>query len=186
MKGKQFIASALTVSLLSTGLISTKAAAEEVGKNVQVPETVSLVYTTNFSQNILEKNSNHNVSFLNNFSSQSISPSDLEKIDGIAAYFNLTPEEKQVFLDAAANKDDSSFETRGKLSWAAKAITKLWDELPGPVKERLGRQAALYTIAQYVEHYTGALEDAVYGGVLKVVGNETAAWWITQSLMLLL
>ena len=54
------------------------------------------------------------------------------------------------------------------------------------MKERLGRQAALYTIAQYVEHYTGALEDAVYGGVLKVVGNETAAWWITQSLMLLL
>ncbi|MEH6888424.1 hypothetical protein V7024_01410 [Bacillus sp. JJ864] len=181
MKGTKFIASALTVSLLSTGLISTKAAAEEVSNNVQAKSAP--VQTVNFAQDILLKNSNLNTT---NPSAQSISPSDLKTIEGITEYFNLTPEEKQVFLDAAANKDDSSFETRGKLSWAAKAITKLWDELPGPVKERLGRQSALYTIAQVVEHYTGALEDAVYAGVLKVVGNETAAWWITQSLMLLL
>ncbi|MEK4768969.1 hypothetical protein MHH42_32320 [Bacillus sp. FSL L8-0099] len=174
MKKNKLIVSALTVSLLSTGLISTNAFAAEENTNNTIHSNPVPVHNVNMNLNqnlLLEK---------------SINPTDLKNIEGITQYFNLTAEEKQVFLDAAANKDDSSFETRGKLSWAAKAITKLWDELPGPVKDRLGRQAALYTIAQYVEHYTGALEDAVYGGVLKVVGNETAAWWITQSLMLLL
>lgn len=172
MKKNKLIVSALTVSLLSTGLISTNAFAAEENTNNTIHSNQVPVHNVNFNQNpLLQK---------------SINPTDLKDIEGITQYFNLTPEEKQVFLDAAANKDDSSFETRGKLSWAAKAIVKLWDELPGPVKERLGRQAALYTIAQYVEHFTGALEDAVYGGVLKVVGNDTAAWWITKAIMLLL
>lgn len=184
MKSKKIIVSALTVSLLSTSLISTKAAAEEVNNNTQ-PKPVT-VHTVNFAQDILVKNSNPNTIMQNNLLAQSISPSDLKDIEGIAEYFNLTPEEKQVFLDAAANKDDSSFETRGKLSWAAKAIKKLWNELPGPVKDRLGRQSALITIANRVEHYTGALEDAIYAGVLDVVGNSTAAWWITKSITLLL
>ncbi|MEI3894652.1 MULTISPECIES: hypothetical protein [unclassified Bacillus (in: firmicutes)] len=175
MKGKKIIASALTVSLLSTGFISTKAAAEEVGNNV--PKHTAPVQTVNF---------NLKTTMENNLLVQSISPSDLKDIEGISEYFNLTPEEKQVFLDAAANKDDSGFETRGKLSWAAKAIKKLWNELPGPVKDRLGRQSALITIANRVEHYTGALEDAIYAGVLDVVGNPTAAWWITKSITLLL
>ncbi|UOK49431.1 hypothetical protein KU891_28280 (plasmid) [Bacillus tropicus] len=177
MKSKKIIASALTVSLLSTGFISTKAAAEEVDNNVPKHTAQAPVQTVNF---------NLKTTMENNLLVQSISPSDLKDIEGISEYFNLTPEEKQVFLDAAANKDDSGFETRGKLSWAAKAIKKLWNELPGPVKDRLGRQSALITIANRVEHYTGALEDAIYAGVLDVVGNPTAAWWITKSITLLL
>ncbi|PEF65627.1 hypothetical protein [Bacillus cereus] len=177
MKGKKIIASALTISLLSTGFMSTKAAAEEVGNNVPKHTAQAPVQTVNF---------NLKTTMENNLLAQSISPSDLKDIEGISEYFNLTPEEKQVFLDAAANKDDSGFETRGKLSWAAKAIKKLWNELPGPVKDRLGRQSALITIANRVEHYTGALEDAIYAGVLDVVGNPTAAWWITKSITLLL
>ncbi|QDQ03787.1 hypothetical protein [Bacillus sp. BD59S] len=177
MKSKKIIASALTVSLLSTGFISTKAAAEEVGNNVPKHTAQAPVQTVNF---------NLKTTMENNLLVQSISPSDLKDIEGISEYFNLTPEEKQVFLDAVANKDDSGFETRGKLSWAAKAIKKLWNELPGPVKDRLGRQSALITIANRVEHYTGALEDAIYAGVLDVVGNPTAAWWITKSITLLL
>ncbi|MEK4503932.1 hypothetical protein [Bacillus sp. FSL R12-0069] len=77
-------------------------------------------------------------------------------------------------------------QVQGKLKWAAQAIRQLWKELPGPVKERLGRVGALYTIAGVVEHYTGALEDAIYAGVLKEVKNETAAWWITKTLTLLI
>jgi hypothetical protein len=177
MKGKKIIVSALTISLLSTGFISTKAAAEEVGNNVPKHTAQAPVQTVNF---------NLKTTMENNLLAQFISPSDLKDIEGISEYFNLTPEEKQVFLDAAANKDDSGFETRGKLSWAAKAIKKLWNELPCPVKDRLGRQSALITIANRVEHYTGALEDAIYAGVLDVVGNSTAAWWITKSITLLL
>ncbi|MBR9654990.1 hypothetical protein [Bacillus cereus] len=177
MKGKKIIAGALTVSLLSTGFMSTKAAVEEVGNNVATHTAQAPVQALNF---------NLKTTMENNLLIQSISPSDLKDIEGISEYFNLTPEEKQVFLDAAANKDDSGFETRGKLSWAAKAIKKLWNELPGPVKDRLGRQSALITIANRVEHYTGALEDAIYAGVLDVVGNPTAAWWITKSITLLL
>ncbi|MEK4501845.1 hypothetical protein [Bacillus sp. FSL R12-0069] len=159
MKTKKMIISALSISLLSTGLFTTGASAE--------------------TSNPLP---NQNIHIMN----PSINPTVQKDIEGISKYFDLDEAQTQKLITAAINKDDTAFETRGKLSWAAKAIKQLWKELPPQVKERLGNQGALIVIANRVEHFTGAIEDAVYSGVLDVVGNSTTAWWITKALMLLL
>lgn len=74
--------------------------------------------------------------------------------------------------------------TRGKLSWAVKAIRQVWDKLPKKIKTTIGGYAGLEGILSVVEHYTGALEDAIYEGAKNIGLNDTAAWWVSKTIML--
>ncbi|PFZ07903.1 hypothetical protein COL60_17890 [Bacillus pseudomycoides] len=164
MKMKKAIIGTLSVSLLSTGLLATT--------NAHAAENTSAPVKTNISTQLPVSN---------------VSQSLQNDVNGISNYFGLTPQESQQLLEAAkANNSDSSFETRGKLSWAVKALRAAWDKVPANVKKAIGGTAGFEKLLGVVDRYTGAVEDAVYAGALAVTGNETAAWWIAKTLCLLI
>ncbi|MBU3130003.1 hypothetical protein LGL55_18860 [Clostridium tagluense] len=76
--------------------------------------------------------------------------------------------------------------SRGKLSWAVKALRVAWDKIPTKVKTAIGGYVGFEKMMDVIENYTGAIEDGIYKGVLEVTGNSTAAWWISKTLMLFL
>ncbi|MFK4302336.1 MULTISPECIES: hypothetical protein [unclassified Paenibacillus] len=116
----------------------------------------------------------------------SLSESELQDIEGISEYFNLSEQEKNDFIKAIQNKEDrGEYQTQGKLSWAVKALKAGFDKLPASVKAFIGVEGFLQILG-VVDNFTGAIEDAIYAGALQVTGNETAAWWVTKALMLLL
>ena len=75
---------------------------------------------------------------------------------------------------------------RGKLSWAAKALRGAWNKVPSNVKAAMGGLAGFEVILGVIDRFTGTIEAACYQGALKVTGNETAAWWISKTLCLLI
>jgi len=68
---------------------------------------------------------------------------------------------------------------RGKLSWAVKAIKKAWDKLPTKVKVLLGIEG-FAKLLDFIDHFTGAVEDAIYEGLIALGFNKTVAWWIMK------
>ncbi|MGM1019932.1 MAG: hypothetical protein ACQEXV_05185 [Bacillota bacterium] len=105
----------------------------------------------------------------------SLSESDLQDIEGIAEYFNLSEQEKNDFIKAIQNKEDrGEYQTQGKLSWAVKALKAGFDKLPASVKAFIGVEGFLQILG-VVDNFTGAIEDAIYAGALQVTGNEAAA-----------
>ncbi|MCY9509915.1 hypothetical protein M5W68_01235 [Paenibacillus larvae] len=71
---------------------------------------------------------------------------------------------------------------RGKLSWAVKALKKAWDMIPSKVKVAVGGVAGFAKLLDFIDHYTGAVEDAVYEGLIALGVNKTVAWWIMKIL----
>lgn len=71
---------------------------------------------------------------------------------------------------------------RGKLSWAVKALKKAWDMIPSKVKVAVGGAAGFAKLLDFIDHYTGAVEDAVYEGLIALGVNKTVAWWIMKIL----
>lgn len=51
---------------------------------------------------------------------------------------------------------------RGRWSAAAKAIVKVYDKLPTKVKNYINKYIGLRTIAEFIDHYTGWIEDGIY------------------------
>ncbi|PFZ07913.1 hypothetical protein COL60_17885 [Bacillus pseudomycoides] len=161
---KKAIIGTLSVSLLSTGLLATT--------NAHAAENTSAPVKTSISTQLPISN---------------VSQSLQNDVNGISNYFGLTPQESQQLLEAAkANNSDSSFETRGKLSWASKALRAAWNKVPTNVKVAMGGFAGFEVILGVIDRFTGTVEEACYQGALKVTGNETAAWWIAKTLCLLI
>ena len=75
--------------------------------------------------------------------------------------------------------ENGEYRTLGKLSWAVKAIKAAWDKLPKKVKVLLGIEG-FAKLLDFIDHFTGAVEDAVYQGLLYLGFNKTVAWWITK------
>ncbi|EJR48524.1 hypothetical protein IIO_06643 [Bacillus cereus VD115] len=58
--------------------------------------------------------------------------------------------------------------------------------VPSNVKAALSGLAGFEVVLGVIDRFTGTIEAACYQGVLKVTGNETAAWWISKTLCLLI
>lgn len=74
--------------------------------------------------------------------------------------------------------------TRGKFTWAVKAIRKEWNKLPNKLKATIGGYAGLEGILSVVEHYAGALENAIYEGALRLGLSDITACWVSNTIML--
>ncbi|MDA9471958.1 hypothetical protein [Enterococcus sp. 5H] len=73
---------------------------------------------------------------------------------------------------------------RGKLTWAVKAIRKVWNKLPAGVKNTISGYVGINGFLNLIEHYTGSLENAIYNAC-KTVGMPTwAANFVTKTIML--
>lgn len=75
---------------------------------------------------------------------------------------------------------------RGKLSWAVKAIRKIYSKLPANVKSLIAKYAGLETILSLVDHFTGAVEDGLYWACKQVGMPDWAAWVVTKAVTLLI
>ncbi|MDT2257254.1 hypothetical protein P7H25_19215 [Paenibacillus larvae] len=42
--------------------------------------------------------------------------------------------------------------------------------------------AGFAKLLDFIDHYTGAVEDAVYEGLIALGVNKTVAWWIMKIL----
>lgn len=73
---------------------------------------------------------------------------------------------------------------RGKLTWAVKAIRKVYNKLPTKVKSVIATYTGSNGFLNLVEHYTGSLENAIYNACKKVGMSNTNANLVTKTIML--
>lgn len=122
---------------------------------------------------------------------QAPSINELEKLNLSDAEIQalLSIESTGIYLvdGVAYDKDGNKLvvKERGKLSWATKILRAGWDKLPKGTKDAIGGIAGFEALLNFIDHYTGAIEDAVYEGCLMLGMGETAAWWVTKTLTLL-
>lgn len=74
----------------------------------------------------------------------------------------------------------------GKLSWAVKALKAAWVKLPTNIQVAIGGTTGFATLLNFIDNFTGAIEDAVYAGCKTLGMSDTVAWWVTKTLMLFL
>lgn len=74
---------------------------------------------------------------------------------------------------------------RGKLSWATKILRAGWNKLPKKVQNAIGGIVGFEALLNFIDHYTGAIEDAVYDGCKYLGMSDSVAWWVTKTLTLL-
>lgn len=77
-------------------------------------------------------------------------------------------------------------QTRGKLSWAVKALRAAWGKIPTKVKTAIGGLAGFNRLLSVIDTFTGKVEDAVYTGCKTLGMSDNLAWWVTKSLMIFL
>lgn len=75
---------------------------------------------------------------------------------------------------------------RGKLSWAVKAIRKSYSKAPKPVKNLIAKYTQLEVLLGLIDHFTGAVEDAIYWACKQVGMPDWAAWTVSKGLTLLI
>lgn len=75
---------------------------------------------------------------------------------------------------------------RGRLTWAVNAIRRGYNRLPNSVKNLIGTYTGLQTLLGFIDHFTGAVEDAIYWACKQVGMPDWAAWTVTKGLTLLL
>jgi hypothetical protein len=75
---------------------------------------------------------------------------------------------------------------KGKLSWAVKAIRAAYGKLPANVKGYIAKYAGLEAILGYIDHFTGAVEDAIYQACKYVGMPDWMAWAVSKALTLLI
>lgn len=71
---------------------------------------------------------------------------------------------------------------KGKLSWATKILRSAWDSLPGWVQGALG-VTGFEKLLDFIDHFTGTIEDAVYEGCRTLGMNHTTANAVTKILL---
>lgn len=88
--------------------------------------------------------------------------------------------------DKFGNPLDSNngIQMKGKLSWAAKALKKAWNKIPLKYKKMMGGYAGFAKVLDYIDHFTGAVEDACYRGCKSIGLPDWAAWAVTKILLL--
>jgi len=152
-------------------------------------ETVDVDYDKEVDQVISKKSKVSQLDYSKDTeTAKSLGISD-QLIDQVISNKNII-QEGQIYLidgvpyDKNGDYITSGTATRGKISWAVKAIRQVWDKLPKKVKTTIGGYAGLEGILSVVEHYTGALEDAIYEGAKNIGLNDTAAWWVSKTIML--
>lgn len=74
---------------------------------------------------------------------------------------------------------------RGKLSWAVKAIRAAWDKLPDNVKIAIGGYVGFEQLLSFIDHFTGAVEDAIYEGLIYIGCSPSVAWWAMKIITLI-
>lgn len=81
-------------------------------------------------------------------------------------------------------KDDGSIQPRGKISTAVKAFKKVYKKIPAKYKKAINKVIKVDLIIKLLEHYTGALENALYKACRKAGLSATKAKFITKTVML--
>lgn len=71
---------------------------------------------------------------------------------------------------------------RGKLSWAVKAIKKAWNKLPQWVQGALG-VTGFTKLLDFIDHFTGTIEDAVYEGCKTLGMSNSMAKAVTKVIL---
>lgn len=79
--------------------------------------------------------------------------------------------------------ENTSLQERGKFTWAVKIIKKGINKLPTRVRDLI-MGVGIGKILQYVEHYTGVLEDGIYYGCKKAGMNHFSANLVAKTIML--
>jgi hypothetical protein len=108
-------------------------------------------------------------------------PADIQQV---VEYFGLNKEETVQLLEAIGDREQLEQPGYGKFTWAVAAIKKAWHKLPDKVKGVLGG-ASTTKFFHTLEHYTGAIEDGIYEGFLRVTGNKTLSRMLAKTVMLL-
>ncbi|KXY10988.1 hypothetical protein AT267_00895 [Bacillus cereus] len=93
-----------------------------------------------------------------------------------------TPSSGIMLYQGKVIKNGQHGQVQGKLGWAVKALKAAYNKVPASVKKSIGGVAAFEKLLGYIDHYTGAVEDAIYDGLIYIGVNKTAAWWITKTL----
>lgn len=86
-------------------------------------------------------------------------------------------------IDGQALPDIPSLE-RGKLTWAVKAIRKVYNKLPSKVKTVIASYTGLTGFLNLIEHYTGTLENGIYNACIKVGMPKSTANFVKKTVML--
>lgn len=76
------------------------------------------------------------------------------------------------------------YQERGKFTWAVKLIRKAWNKLPKNVRNFINRYTNLSGFLNFIEHYTGKLEDGIYNACKKVGMPNWMANIVTKTIML--
>ncbi|MQW24096.1 MULTISPECIES: hypothetical protein [unclassified Lactococcus] len=159
MNSKKTIISSMVAITLFTG-VSPVLAAVETQKNTQSNEAENRVPVPNGNE---VKRSDVNIK-------------DIYLIDGEAydKYGNLIVDELGRPM------------ARGKLSWAVKAIRKGYSKVPAPIRGFINKYGGLETILGVVDHFTGAVETAIYKACKAVKMPDWMAWAVSKALTLLI
>lgn len=88
-------------------------------------------------------------------------------------------------ISVVERSEEHLVQPSGKVSAAAKLLLKAYRKLPNHVKKLIAKYTKLNVFLSIVEHYTGALEDAVYHACLKVGMPKMMANIVTKTIMLL-
>lgn len=80
------------------------------------------------------------------------------------------------------NGDILEVQERGKLSWAVKLLRAAWDKLPGWAQGALGL-TGFEKLLDFVDHFTGTIEDAVYEGCKSLGMSDSVANAVTKILL---
>ena len=81
--------------------------------------------------------------------------------------------------------DPNAITTQGKFSAAIKLLKAGWDKLPKGVQDAIGGTTGFAALLNFIDHFTGTIEDAIYEGCLTLGMSETVAWWVTKTLTFL-
>lgn len=81
---------------------------------------------------------------------------------------------------------NSLAQERGKFGLAVKTIRKIYHKLPKQVKNFIRDHIGFDRLLDFVDHWTGALEDGIYHACKSAGMPDWMAWIVTQAIMLLL
>lgn len=79
---------------------------------------------------------------------------------------------------------ETTIQARGKVSWAVKILKTAWNNIPTKYKTMMGGYAGFAKVLDYIDHFTGAVEDACYRGCKSIGLSNNVAWAVTKILML--
>lgn len=74
--------------------------------------------------------------------------------------------------------------TRGKLSWATKALRAAYSKMPKSIKGFIARYTSFEGLLTFIDHFTGTVENAIYQACKRVGMPDWMAWTVTKTLTL--